>query len=251
MKESDLYLPLKQLFESQNYEVKGEVHDCDVLAVRGSEAPVVVELKLSLNLNVILQAVERRALTPNVYIGVPRGCAVLRRRRRHVIKLLRMLGLGLVVIDSTRERAGATVLLDPGTYRPRESKPRRARLLGEFARRVGDPNLGGKDKRTGVMTAYRQRALNIAEHLREHGPVKAASVARSLGDVKARDVLYRDVYGWFERVSVGVYGLSPRGRQELPRWLEPACVAALPDYAATTQSERHYGVLTRCAFSNG
>ena len=58
MKESDLYLPLKRFLESQNYEVKGEVQDCDVLAVRGEEVPVDVELKLSFNLNVILQAVD-------------------------------------------------------------------------------------------------------------------------------------------------------------------------------------------------
>ena len=71
MKESDLYLPLKRFLESQHYEVKGEVQDCDVLAVRGREAPVVVELKLSLNLEVILQAVERLALTSKVYIAFP------------------------------------------------------------------------------------------------------------------------------------------------------------------------------------
>ncbi len=47
MKESDLYLPVKRFLESQNYEVKGEVKDCDALAARGKEAPVVVELKLS------------------------------------------------------------------------------------------------------------------------------------------------------------------------------------------------------------
>ena len=47
MKEADLYLPLKRFLESQGYEVKGEVQDCDVLAVRGTEALVVVELKLT------------------------------------------------------------------------------------------------------------------------------------------------------------------------------------------------------------
>ena len=31
MKESDLYLPLKKFLESQNYEVKGEIQDCDAL----------------------------------------------------------------------------------------------------------------------------------------------------------------------------------------------------------------------------
>jgi len=162
MKESDLYLPLKRFLESQNYEVKGEVQDCDALAVRGKEAPVVVELKLSLNLNVVLQAVERLPLTPKVYIAIPKQCKILNRRRRHIIKLLRMLGLGLIVIDLDQETSGVKVLIDPGEYRPRKSKHRQERLLGEFMKRVGDPNLGGIEKRKGIMTVYRQRALAIA-----------------------------------------------------------------------------------------
>ncbi|KPJ92187.1 MAG: hypothetical protein AMS18_07915 [Gemmatimonas sp. SG8_17] len=100
MKESDLYLPLKRFLESQAYDVKGEIQDCDVLAVRGGEAPVVVELKLSFNLNVVLQAVERLALTPKVYIGIFGQCRILRRRRRQIIKMLRMLSA-----EQRRERA--------------------------------------------------------------------------------------------------------------------------------------------------
>ncbi len=218
MKESDLYLPLKRYLESQNYEVKGEVQDCDVLAVRGEEAPVVVELKLSINLGVVLQAVERLSLTPKVYIGVPEQCKTLKRRRRHIIKLLRMLGLGLVVIASDREIGSVEVLLDPGEYRPRKSRVRQERLLGEFMKRVGDPNLGGTEKRRGIMTVYRQRALAIARFLQAQGPTKAAHVARSLHEPKARDILYNDVYGWFDRVSRGVYELSPRGKKEIPLW---------------------------------
>jgi hypothetical protein len=226
MKEADLYLPLKRFLESQGYEVKGEVQDCDVLAVRGTEAPVVVELKLTLNLSVLLQAVARLSLTPKVYIGIPRRCAVWRARRRHVLKLLRMLGLGLVVIDSDRGRGTVTEVLDPGEYRPRESKPRRERLLLEFRKRVGDPNLGGMQRRAGVMTVYRQRTLRIAQFLQEHGPSKASHVAGSLEEPGARDILYGDAYGWFERVSRGVYGLSPRGQQEIPPWLDRARDAA-------------------------
>ena len=214
MKESDLYLPLKRLLESQHYEVKGEVQDCDVLAVRGTEAPVVVELKVSLNLDVILQAVERLSLTPKVYIGIPGDCGVFKRRGKHTIKLLRMLGLGLVVIDSNH-KTGAKVLLDPGEYTPRKSKHRQERLLGEFSRRVGDPNLGGTEKRVGIMTAYRQRALEIARFLHKWGPTKASRIAQALREPKARDFLYRDVYGWFDRASLGVYDLSPRGRRVL------------------------------------
>jgi len=218
MKESDLYLPLKRFLESQNYEVKGEVQDCDVVAVRGEETPVLVELKLSLNLDVILQAVERLSLTPKVYIGIPEHNKILNRRRKRIIRLLRMLGLGLLVIDPDREAGSVEVLLDPGEYRPRKSKHRQERLLGEFMKRVGDPNLGGVERRKGIMTAYRQRALAIARFLQEQGPTKASHVARTLREPIARDILYRNVYGWFERVSHGVYKLSPRGEREIPLW---------------------------------
>jgi hypothetical protein len=220
MKESDLYLPLKHFLESQNYEVKGEVQDCDILAVRKGEIPVVVELKLSLNLNVVLQAVERLALTPKVYIGIPRRCGILKRRRRQIIKLHRMLGLGLVAIDPDLETGSVDVLLDPSEYKPRKSKHRQERLLGEFMRRVGDPNLGGTAKRKGIMTAYRQRALAIGWFLQENGPTKASHLAETLREPKARNILYRDVYGWFDRESLGVYKLSPRGKEEIPHWGE-------------------------------
>ena len=220
MRESDLYLPVKRFLESQDYEVKGEVVDCDVLAIRGEETPVVVELKLSLNINVILQAVERLSLTSKVYLGVPRRCTILKKRRRQIIKMLRMLGLGLLAIEPGLKTGSVDVLLDPGVYRPRQSKARKERLLGEFMRRVGDPNLGGSDKRRGIMTAYRQRALEIARFLQANGPTKAAHIAKSLEEPKARNILYRDVYGWFDRVSTGVYGMSPRGEKEIQQWLE-------------------------------
>jgi hypothetical protein len=219
MKESDLYPPLKQFLESQGYGVKGEVQDCDVLAVRGEEDPVIVELKLSLNLNLILQAVDRLSLSKKVYIGVPKQSKTLSRQRKQIVKLLRMLGLGLIIIDVEQIRVPVDVVLDPGDYRPRKSKYRQERLLGEFMQRVGDPNLGGVEKRKGIMTAYRQRALIIAGFLQAQGPTKASTVAQMVEDRKARDILYRNVYGWFARTSRGVYELSPRGEQELSLWL--------------------------------
>lgn len=218
MKESDLYLPVKQFLESQNYVVKGEVQDCDVLAVRENETPIIVELKLNLNLDVILQAVERLSLSPKVYIGIPKQCKILKRRRRYIIKLLKMLGLGLLVIHLKKKTSKIEVLLDPCVYKPRQSKHRQERLLGEFVRRIGDPNLGGTAKRKGIMTFYRQQALAIAGFLQQHGPTKASQIAKILEEPKTRNILYRDVYGWFDRLGHGVYELSPRGKQELPQW---------------------------------
>tara|TARA_B110000858_G_scaffold197565_1_gene259666 strand:- start:26 stop:331 length:306 start_codon:yes stop_codon:yes gene_type:complete len=94
MKESDLYLPLKKFLEKQGYEVKAEVKNCDVVAVKKPAAneeaqpPTIIELKLSLNLEVILQAVDRLILSPIVYIGVPDSCGALKKKKgKRVIKL--------------------------------------------------------------------------------------------------------------------------------------------------------------------
>lgn len=215
MKETALYAPVKRLLEAQGYSVKGEVRGCDVVATRGEEGPVVVELKTTLSLSLLLQAVDRLALSGAVYLAVPGGCAPLRRDPKRIRTLLRMLGLGLLTVSGGR----ASVWLDPGPYAgPRISRARQARLLGEFRLRAGDPEPGGADRRRGLHTAYRQRALRIAGHLRDAGPCRARDVAAALGDPAARDLLYRDVYGWFSRPSRGIYALNPEGERALSAW---------------------------------
>ncbi|MGD9200285.1 MAG: DUF2161 family putative PD-(D/E)XK-type phosphodiesterase [Chitinispirillia bacterium] len=218
MRETDLYTPIKRFLESQNYSVKSEIHNCDILAVRDDEEPIVVELKLALNLDVVLQAIDRISLTSKVYIGIPNQCGLLKRRRKMIIKLFRMLGLGLIAVEPQLKTGGIDILIDPGEYRPRKLKNRRERLLGEFMKRVGDPNLGGTNMRKGIMTAYRQRALEIARYLNKSGPKKASHISRILEEPKARDILYRNVYGWFERTTRGVYEISPRGQCEISNW---------------------------------
>ena len=218
MKESDLYQPLKRYLETQGYEVKGEIQNCDVMAIREDEPPLVVELKLNFNLQVILQSVERLGLTSNVYIGVPRSTKIINKEKKRINKLLRRLGVGLILIDPSRETGSIEIILDPIPYKPRESKVRKQRLLGECAKRVGDPNTGGTEKRKGIMTAYRQRAMLVAGFLQKAGPTKASDVARALELSEARNILYRNHHGWYERVAKGIYEISPQGKKELPQW---------------------------------
>jgi hypothetical protein len=218
LKETDLYHPVKQFLESQGYEVKGEINNCDVVALRGDEEPVIIELKLTLNLNVILQVVDRLKISSKVYVGVPRDCSILKKNRKRVLKLFKMLGIGLMTVDFSRKKNNAEVLTDPVVFKPRKYKRHLGRLLGEFANRVGDPAMGGSDRRKGILTAYRQRALRIANYLMEHGATKASILKDELDDPKARDILYRDVYGWFDRLGRGVYNLSPRGEREIKDW---------------------------------
>ena len=209
--ETELYPPVKAYLETQGYTVKAEVSSADIVAVRGEEPPVVVELKTRFSLALFHQGVERLALTDAVYLAVPRGQGrAFGAALKANTKLARRLGMGLMTV---RLKDGfVEVHVDPGPYAPRKSSTKRGRLLREFARREGDPNLGGM--RGKVMTAYRQDACRVAGFLREHGPTKASQVAADTGVARARAIMASDHYGWFERVQRGVYGLTPRGRAE-------------------------------------
>ncbi len=213
-KETELYAPVKAFLETQGYEVKAEIGAADVVACRDDGAdPVIVELKTSFALALFHQAIARQALSDAVYVAVPRGPG---RRFLKALKenraLCRRLGLGLITV---RLKDGhVEVHLDPAPYAPRQVKARKGRLLREFARREGDPNVGGSTRR-GLVTAYRQDALRIASHLAENGPSRGAAVARATGVEAATRMMADDHYGWFERVERGIYGLTPNGARAI------------------------------------
>lgn len=208
-KETDLYAPVKTMLEGQGYEVKGEIGKADVVAVRGREDPVIVELKTGFSLSLFHQAIDRQAMTDCVYIAVPRITGkAFRKSIRSNKALCRRLGLGLMTV---RLKDGyVEIHIDPTPYKPRKSAQKKSRLLREFTRLVGDPNTGGAT-RQGLMTAYRQDALRCVKMLHKNGSTKAAEVARETRVEKARRLMADNHYGWFERAAVGIYTLSPKG----------------------------------------
>ena len=223
--ETALYAPVKALLEGQGYDVKGEVRGCDLVAVRGAEPPVVVELKRAFGLGLVLQGIDRLALTDAVYLAV----GTWPKRPRDAKKLCRRLGLGLMVVADAR----VEIVLDPLPYQPRKNARRTARLLGEHQRRVGDPTVGGGTRRP-IMTAYRQQALRCAALLAAQGPMGPAALRDAAAVPKAAAILTRDVYGWFERVARGIYALTPAGHAALTQFSWPAPPApadALPTVA--------------------
>ena len=217
MAEVDLYGPIKQFLESLGYAVKGEIGACDIVAVRGDEGPVVVELKERLNLALLLQAVDRLLVSDAVYVAFRIGkghSASWRSRRKQVTSLLRRLGLGLLTVSAS---GSVVAVLDPAPYRPRLDTGRRTRLLREFAERVGDPETGGSTSRQ-RLTAYRQDAVRCARELTNERVLKV-SVIRERAEVSRAGPILRDNhYGWFERVKTGHYELSPSGRRDMIRW---------------------------------
>lgn len=207
--EVDLYPPVKALLERQGYDVKGEVLRCDVVGVRGDEPPVVVELKRRFSLDLVLQGIDRLALTDRVYLAV----GTRPKQPRQVRALCRRLGLGLIVVAGER----ADVLLDPLPHRPRGNARRTAMLLGEHARRIGDPNRGGAT-RVPIVTAYRQEALRCAALLQTNGPMTVGALRAATDAPRAGRLLQRDVYGWFRRVARATYALTPEGERALARF---------------------------------
>ncbi|MFN7023654.1 MAG: DUF2161 domain-containing phosphodiesterase [Pseudorhizobium sp.] len=220
--ETSLYLPVKTYLESAGYTVKGEVGGCDLVGLSDADPPVVVicELKLSFNLELILQAVDRAAVADEVWIA---GRLSARGKGRESDKryrdLCRRLGIGMLGISDGGE---VSVIVSSISPMPRTNSKRRSRLTREHQKRRGDPASGGST-RTPIMTAYRQQALGCALALTA-GPLRVHEIRATVPD--AGKILLANVYGWFERLERGVYDLTPVGREALQKWPQQDMSAA-------------------------
>jgi len=211
LKETDLYLPIKHYLEQQGYAVKAEVRDCDVVAQRNDEPLLIVELKIRLNLELLLQAAERLSLSEQVYIAFPASAPLWRKKWRRVRRLCQRLGIGIMTLEETSLKL--KVRLDPLPYRPRGSQHRKHRLLAEFEHRVGDHNTGGSTRET-IITAYRQDTLRCANILAD-GALPLSEIRERLNMQRCATIMQKNHYGWFERVQRGHYQLSPKGQRAL------------------------------------
>ncbi len=209
MREADLYPPLKAYLEGQGYEVKSEIGACDIMARRGNDPPVIVEMKLTFSLALVLQGVARQGMFDLVYLATPIGPKGWPARYKDIIALCRRLGLGLLAVKGEAVEAH----LDPAPYTPRKNAARAGKLLREFDRRLGDPNTGGT---VGVarMTHYRQDALRVAAALAD-GARKARELTKASAVKRACQLARDDHYGWFFRPETGSYALTETGRAAL------------------------------------
>ncbi len=212
--ETTLYLPVKRFLENLGFTVKGEVGGCDLVALSGGDPPIVVigELKLSFNLELVLQAVDRAGACDEVWIAAKlsaRGKG--RESDARYRNLCRRLGFGMLAVT---DGGDVEVFVKPATTAPRRNPKKRSRLVSEHQRRKGDPVLGGST-RSPIMTAYRQQALTCAAALAQ-GPRKVRDLKADSPD--AAKILLHNVYGWFARVERGVYELTATGHAALKRW---------------------------------
>jgi hypothetical protein len=135
--ETALYAPVKRFLEGLGLEVKGEVRDCDIVALDNGEpvAVVVCELKVAFTLELLLQGVDRTAACDEVWLAVrasKRGRG--RENDSRVKKLCRMLGFGLLVVFASGR---VEAFVEPVPWKPRNDAKRRSRIVEEHRRRRG------------------------------------------------------------------------------------------------------------------
>jgi hypothetical protein len=211
--ETALYLPVKRFLEKLGFTVKGEVGGCDLVGLSGDPPVVVIgELKLTFNLELLLQAVDRAGACDEVWLAAKMSARGKGRESdARYRNLCRRLGFGMLAVTGSGE---VEVIVRPATAAPRRDPKKRSRLVAEHNKRKGDPTLGGST-RSPIMTAYRQQALACASAM-ALGPRRIRELKPEFPN--AANILRDNFYGWFDRVERGVYGLTDAGRAALKRW---------------------------------
>jgi hypothetical protein len=177
-----------------------------------------LELKKSFNIPLLLQGIDRLRLSDQVYVAfelprkgkAPHGASWTELRR-----MCQMLGLGVLTVQFYKTRKPKVeVVCHPEPYTPRNNKRAARLVVQEFRERGDDYNVGGSTQRK-LMTAYREKALHCAWLLQQHGPLSPRKLKELTGSSKVSSFLQKNYYRWFQRISRGVYRITPQGEEAL------------------------------------
>ena len=220
IKETDLYAPVKELLTNLGYQVKSEVNHIDVVGLKNDDL-VVVELKTTLSLKLLIQGVKRQKVTHNVYIAVP--MPKFKKRFSKDMKdkeyLVRRLELGLIYVslNNKGKEPYAQIVFEPKNFSRNlsisKNKKKIEAILCEVENRNGDNNVGGTKGK--LVTAYREKSLKIASLLSKEESLKPKELKELGCDDKTSQILYRNYYGWFNRIDHGRYSLSDKGKDAI------------------------------------
>lgn len=217
--ERDMYAPVKAYLGAQGWDVKAEVEGCDAAGLKDGKL-LMAEMKLTLNLDVILQGIERQRMADVVYLAVPRKNGAMRTQRwRDILSLLKRLNLGLLVVSNAGGKPDVEELIEPmiaeGSPARGRAVHKRVRTFKELNGRTGDWNTGGVHRQK-LMTAYREAALRLAARLADNGPMSAKQMKpagqRSTGTYT---ILKNNHYNWFRPLGGGLFDLTDEGRGAL------------------------------------
>lgn len=226
MLETDLYKPVKQYFEGLGYTVNAEIKGCDVTAYK-EDRLIIIELKTHFNMKLLYQALDRQKISNEVFVAIPKP----KQRKNNLSKMILIcqhLNLGLIVISSTKL---LEVVVESHFPAKQKNNVRSRGIIQEINGRSMDNNIGGSTRKK-IITAYTEKALYIAYVLSQKGQMKPSILVKTHGcATETRTILYNNYYGWFNRIGLGCYELSPKGRTEL---FQPQYAAYLRKFQEVT-----------------
>ena len=214
MTEKDLYEPVKVFFESRGYVVKSEIKDCDVVCEKDGEL-IICELKQRINLELILQGVDRQHFWDLVYLAVFCGKEKRTgRKQKSLYQLLRRLSLGLLLIHGGEFGFYASAAIEAEKVQNvHKNNAKKKKVAREFSNRSGDYNIGGSTK-TKIITYYRECAIFLLALLLENGGyMSPMQLVKQGARENTPSVLLKNAYGWFSHPARGLYGISQEGRK--------------------------------------
>ncbi|MFW5643570.1 MAG: DUF2161 family putative PD-(D/E)XK-type phosphodiesterase [Alkalispirochaeta sp.] len=223
MKEEELFDPLHIWLTGQGYHVSSEVRGCDLVATtpENPEELIVIEMKTRMTLDLVNQGVQRKEVTESVYLAVPLvGSRGTLRNARRTLATLRRLELGLLYVRFLRSGTRVETALHPRPFEPRRRRKRRQAILREIDHRYAELDRAGMVGNEPRFTAYRQRAIRIANILAAESPLQPRTIRDRGGAAECGVILRANHYGWFERVARGWYGITPAGREAVTRYAE-------------------------------
>lgn len=215
MKESDLYPPVKRMFESMGYTVNAEVKDCDVTAIDGNKL-IITELKRNLSVTLLAQGLKRQKTGAITYVAIPKPKNYSPKTFKDTLYVLKKLELGLIFINLLGDNSYAEIILEPTEFKPvsKNYKKRRS-ILSEIDGRTVDTNTGGVTGRK-IATAYTEKCIHIACLLDKYGPLSASNLKKLGADKdKCYGIVHNNVYGWFCKKEKGIYDITTEGRLAL------------------------------------
>lgn len=213
MLETDIAKPIESYLENLGYTVRSEVKGCDITATNGDEL-LVVECKKAISLKLIYQGIDRAEFSDSVYIAIPLVGGKGIPNRKHFLRLLKRLELGLIVVHFLKTKTRVEVVLEPKEYKRKRKLKKRGSILKEIHNRKSNSNTGGT--RGKIMTAYKENAIEIAKLLKESGPLTAKQLINMGACEKAHSIVYNNFYGWFKKGDKrGEYLLGEKGHNYL------------------------------------
>ena len=209
-KESDMYEPIRNLLLTQGFIVRGEVKGCDIAAISG-DTLWVVEMKLSANITLIYQAMERQIAATGVFVAIPRPKSARDANFRALQKLLKKLELGLITValDSPTKHAEILIFPNEKTHTNKKSDAIKKEIFGRTTDTTGGIS---KEK---VNTAYRERCIKIACIIEARGSQSAKSLRQMGCEADTYNILRANYFNWFKKIAKGTFDITETAQNYL------------------------------------